>query len=321
MSLRAAAVALALTLPVGGNALAQRYPQKPLQLIVPFPAGGGSDILARAVAPKLGEQLGQPIVVENRGGAGGNIGSDAVAKAGADGHTILFGSNTLAINAGLYPKLSFDPVKDFAPVGMVAAATMVLVVNPGVPVKTVKELIDLAKASPDKVNFSTPGNGTPQHIAAELFNRMAGVRITHVIYRGTGPALTDLLSGQTQASVMTLAAAKPHIDSGKLKALGVASAKRSAVMPALPTIAEAGVPGYEAELWYALFVPAATDRAIVTRLNAELRKALTTPDVREKLAQQGFETIEGPPEKLAEVLKADLAKYGTLIREANIKAE
>jgi len=317
----AAAVATICVAMPAREAAAQRFPEKPVRMVVPFPPGGGSDILARAVAPKLSEHLGQPVVIENRGGAGGNIGSEAVAKATADGYTILFGSNTLAINAGLYPKLPFDPGKDFAPVGMVAMAPMVLVVHPLVAANSVKDLVALAKASPDKLNYSTPGNGTPHHLAAELFNRLAGVRITHVLYKGAGPALTDLLGGQTQVAVLTLAAAKPHIASGKLKAMGVASAKRSQVMPELPTIAEAGIAGYEAELWFALFAPAGTSREIVTRLNADLNKALAAPEVQERLSQQGFDIASGTPDRLGESLKADLAKYGRLIREAGIRAE
>jgi tripartite-type tricarboxylate transporter receptor subunit TctC len=314
-------LAVAAVWSVSLPAQAQRYPEKPVRLVVPFPPGGGSDILARAIAPKLAEFIGQPVVVENRAGAGGNIGAEAVAKAAPDGYTLLFGSNTLPINAGLYPKLPFDTAKDFAPVGMVASAAMVLVVHPAVSAGSVRELIALAKANPDKLNFSTPGNGTPHHLAAELFNRLAGTQITHVLYKGAGPALTDVVGGQTQVAVLTLAAAKPHIASGKLRALGVAPAKRSQVMPELPTIAEAGVAGYEADLWYALFAPAGTPREIVNLLNRELGKVLALQEVRERLGQQGFDLATSTPERLGEILNTDLAKYGKLIRESNIRAE
>jgi tripartite-type tricarboxylate transporter receptor subunit TctC len=312
---------LAMTVALSLPAQAQRYPEKPVRMVVPFPPGGGSDILARAVTPKLAEFIGQPIVVENRGGAGGNIGAEAVARAAPDGYTVLFGSNTLPINAGLYPKLPFDTAKDFAPIGMVASAPMVLVVHPSVKAGTVRELIALAKANPDKLNFSTPGNGTPHHLAAELFNRLAGTKITHILYKGGGPALTDLLAGQTQVAVLTLGAAKGHVASGKLKALGVAPAKRSQVMPELPTLAEAGVAGYEADLWYAVFGPAGTPGDVVTLLNRELGKVLALQEVRERLAQQGFDLAVSTPQRLGEILKGDLAKYGTLIRESNIRAE
>jgi tripartite-type tricarboxylate transporter receptor subunit TctC len=273
------------------------------------------------VTPALSGLIGQPIVVENRGGAGGNIGAEAVAKAAPDGYTVLFGSNTLAINAGLYPKLPFDTAKDLAPIGMVASAPMVLVAHPSVSAGSVRELIALAKARPDKLNFSTPGNGTPHHLAAELFNRMAGTKITHILYKGAGPALTDVVGGQTQVAVLTLAAAKPHIAAGKLRALGVAPAKRSQVMPELPTIAEAGLPGYEADLWYALFAPAGIRPEVVTLLNRELAKALAVAEVRERLGQQGFDLATSTPERLGEILRVDLEKYGKLIRESNIRAE
>lgn len=304
-----------------GDVAAQKYPDKPIRLIVPFATGGGSDTLARVVGPKLAELLGQPVIIDNKGGAGGNIGSEAVAKAPADGYTLLFGSNTLPINAGLYPKIPFDIVKDFAPIGMVASAPMVLVAHPSVAANSVKELVAFAKANPEKLNFSTAGNGTPHHLAAELFNQLAGVKITHIMYKGAGPALTDVLAGHTQVSVLTLAPVKAHIAAGKLKALAVAPAKRSSVVPELPTISEAGVAGYEADLWYALFAPAGTPREIVQRLNTELAKALASPDVRDRLAQQGYDVVTSTPEQLGDIMKADLSKYGRLIREANIRPE
>ena len=221
---------------------AQRYPDKPIRLIVPFAVGGGTDILAREIAPKLGEALGQPIVIDNRGGAGGNIGSDAVAKSPADGYTLLFGSNTLSINAALYKNLPFDPVKSFAPVGVVATAPLVLVTNAELPIRSVKDLIAEAKAKPGSLNWSAPGNGTPHHLASELFNKMTGANIVHIQYKGGGPAINDLLGRHTQASILTLSSVRSFITSGKLRPLGVATAKRSPLLPDVPTIAEAGVP-------------------------------------------------------------------------------
>ena len=304
-----------------GQAQAQSYPVKPIRFVIPFPPGGGTDILGRALAPKVSEGLGQQVVVENRGGAGGNIGSEHVAKAAPDGYTLLLGANTLAINATLYQKLGFDPIKDFASVTMLALGPMVLVAHPGVPAKNVRELIELAKRDASKLNFSSPGNGTPHHIAGELFNRMAGVSITHIPYKGGGPALADVLAGQTQLSMLTMGTVKPHIEAGKLVALGLASGRRSQVAPAIPTIAESGVPGYAAELWYGVFAPKGTPREIVQRLHAEFNKAIATPDVKERVLGQGFEIWTSRPDELEKILASDFAKYARVIREGNIRAE
>lgn len=304
-----------------GQVRAQSYPVKPIRFVIPFPPGGGTDILGRALAPKVSEGLGQQVVVENRGGAGGNIGSEHVAKAAPDGYTLLLGANTLAINATLYQKLGFDPIKDFASVTMLALGPMVLVAHPGVPAKDLRELIALAKRDASKLNFSSPGNGTPHHIAGELFNRMAGVSITHIPYKGGGPALADVLAGQTQLSFLTLGTVKPHIEAGKLVALGMASGRRSQVAPAIPTIAESGVPDYAAELWYGVFAPKGTPREIVQRLHAEFNKAIATPDVRERVLGQGFEIWTSTPDELEKILASDFDKYARVIREGNIRAE
>ncbi len=304
-----------------GQVQAQSYPVKPIRFVIPFPPGGGTDILGRALAPKVSEGLGQQVVVENRGGAGGNIGSEHVAKAAPDGYTLLLGANTLAINATLYQKLGFDPIKDFASVTMLALGPMVLVAHPGVPAKDLRELIALAKRDASKLNFSSPGNGTPHHIAGELFNRMAGVSITHIPYKGGGPALADVLAGQTQLSFLTLGTVKPHIEAGKLVALGMASGRRSQVAPAIPTIAESGVPDYAAELWYGVFAPKGTPREIVQRLHAEFNKAIATPDVRERVLGQGFEIWTSTPDELEKILASDFDKYARVIREGNIRAE
>ncbi len=314
-------VLVAAAVIVIGQVQAQSYPVKPIRFVIPFPPGGGTDILGRALAPKVSEGLGQQVVVENRGGAGGNIGSEHVAKAAPDGYTLLLGANTLAINATLYQKLGFDPIKDFASVTMLALGPMVLVAHPGVPAKDLRELIALAKRDASKLNFSSPGNGTPHHIAGELFNRMAGVSITHIPYKGGGPALADVLAGQTQLSFLTLGTVKPHIEAGKLVALGLASGRRSQVAPAIPTIAESGVPGYAAELWYGVFAPKGTPREIVQRLHAEFNKAIATPDVRERVLGQGFEIWTSTPDELEKILASDFDKYARVIREGNIRAE
>jgi tripartite-type tricarboxylate transporter receptor subunit TctC len=304
-----------------GPVQAQNYPTKPIRFVIPFPPGGGTDILGRALAPKVSEGLGQQMVVENRGGAGGNIGSEYVAKAAPDGYTVLLGANTLAINATLYAKLGFDPLKDFAAVTMLAVGPMVLVAHPSVPVKNVRELVALAKRDASKLNFSSPGNGTPHHIAGALFNRMAGVSITHIPYKGGGPALADVLAGQTQLSLLTMGTVKPHIEAGKLVPLGVASARRSQVAPDIPTIAESGVPGYAAELWYGVFAPKGTSQDVIRRLHAEFNKAIAASDVRERVLAQGFEIWTSTPEELDRTLANDFEKYARVIRDGNIRAE
>lgn len=300
---------------------AQKYPDRPVRLIVPFAPGGGTDILGRVIAPKLAEGLVQPVPVENRAGAGSNIGADVVAKAPADGYTLLLGSNTQAINASLYPKLPFDTIRDFAPVSLLAVAPMAFVAHPGVPVKTIGELIALAKRDPGKLNFASPGTGTPHHIAAELFMRMASVSVTQVPYKGAGPALTDVLAGQAQFTVQTLAAVRQHIGAGKVTALGMASGKRAQVAPDIPTVAESGLPGYEAELWFGILAPAATPAAVIDRLNAEIVRAMAAPEIRERLQAQGFELRTSTPAELAQLLKSDIDKYARVIRDGNIKVE
>ena len=300
---------------------AQSYPDKPIRLIVPFAVGGGTDILAREIAPGLGNALGQTVVVENRGGAGGNIGSDLVAKAAADGYTLLFGSNTLSINAALYGNLPFDPIRSFAPVGTVATAPLVLVVNPELPVSNIRELIALAKSRPGTLNWSAPGSGTPHHLASELFNKMADVKITHVQYKGGGPAITDLLGGHTQVAILTYASVRSYIASGKLRVLGVTTSTRSALLPEVPTIAEGGVPGYSVDLWYGIFAPAGTPAPILGSLNAALNKGLTNVEMQKRFMNQGYELRPGPAEALRALLAADLAQSAKVVKDANVKAE
>jgi len=316
--LLSAVAASALLATAAPSLAADAFPSKPVRLIVPFSAGGGTDILARDVAPRLADVLGQPVVVDNRGGAGGNIGSEAVARAEPDGYTILFGSNTLAINASLYQNLSFDPQKSFAPIGMVASAPLVLVTNAKLPIKSVQDLVAQARAKPGTLNWSAPGSGTPHHLASEIFNRMTGVDITHIQYKGGGPAINDLLGGHTQVSILTLASVKPFIQEGRLRALGVATPERTALMPDVPTIAQAGVPGYHVELWYGLFAPAGTPETAVAALNAALNKALADPALAQRFKDQGYEARQSSPAQLAQQLAQDMTQSAQTIKEAGI---
>lgn len=313
LALTAAAIAM--------PAFAQKYPEKPIRLVVPFAVGGGTDILARDLAPRLAEAIGQPVIVENKGGAGGNIGAEAVAKAAPDGYTILFGSNSLSINAGLYQKLPFDPVHSFAPVGMVATAPLVLVVHSESGLQTVRDLIVAAKASPGKLNWSAPGKGTPHHLASELFNRMTVSDIVHIQYKGGGPAINDLLGRQTQASIQTVASVRSFITAGRLRPLGVATSRRTPLLPSVPTIAEAGVPGYEVNLWYGLFAPAGTPPQAVLALNTALTKVLADSAIQAKFAGQGYELHPGTPAALATLLADDLTRSLKVINDANIKPD
>ncbi len=316
-----AAAPLLFALATMPQALAQTFPDKPVRLIVPFAAGGGTDILARDLAPRLSGALGQPVIIDNKGGAGGNIGSDLVAKSPADGYTLLFGSNTLSINASLYPNLPFDAVKSFAPVGIVATAPLVLVVHAESPVTNVRGLIADAKARPGKLNWSAPGTGTPHHLASELFNKMTGSDIVHVQYKGGGPAINDLLGRQTQASILTLSSVRSFIGAGRMRALGVASAQRTPLMPDVPTIAEAGVPGYEVNLWYGLFAPAGAPPRIVQTLNTALNKVLADKAVQAKFASAGYDLQSGTPAALGSLLAADLTRSAKVIADAHIKPE
>lgn len=319
-SARLSCVALLLTA-VALAAHSQTFPSKPVHLIVPFAAGGGTDILARNLAPKLGELLGQPVVIENRAGAGGNIGSEAVAKAAPDGYTILLGSNTLSINPSLYKGQAPDPIKSFAPIGIIATAPMVLVTGTDQPIQSVKELIAKSKAAQSGMNWATPGNGTPHHLAEELFNKLTGAKLTIVQYKGGGPAINDLLGRQTEVSVLTYSSVKGFIEAGKLRPLGVATAKRSSFLPEVPTIAEAGVPGYKADLWYGIFAPAGTQASVIRALNTAFNAALADKAVQQRFIEQGYESSAGTPEQLANLLQEDLTRSAKLIAETGIKAD
>ena len=298
------------------------YPTKPIRIVVPFPAGGTTDILARAAAQRLSETLGQPAVVDNRPGAGGNIGAELVAKAPPDGHTLLMGTvGTHAINASLYSKMPYDHVRDFAPIILVAGVPNVLVVHPSVPVGSVKELIAYAKANPGKLNFASSGSGTSIHLAGELFKTMAGVQMAHVPYKGSAPAVTDLLGGQVQLMFDNLPSALPHIKAGKLKALAVTSATRAAALPDVPTVAESGLAGFDATSWFGLLAPAGTPQPIIARLNSEVAKWLATAEAKEKMAGLGANTAGHSTDEFVRHIAAETTKWAKVVKESGAKVD
>ena len=301
--------------------LAQQYPSRPVRLVVPFPPGGPTDIVGRTIAQQLQERWGQPVVVENRPGAGAIIGMDAVAKAAPDGYTLLLGSNSLALNKSLYSKLPFELERDFAPVILITRIPNVLVVHPSVPVNTVAELVALARAKPGQLNFASVGTGTGPHLFAELFISQTGIQLVHVPYKGTAPAVNDLLAGQVQMLFDSLATALPNIRAGKLRALGVTSASRAQAARELPTLAEAGVSGYEATGWFAIAVTGGTPADIIARLNTDIGRALETSAVRDRLERLGGEVVGGTPEQFAAFIRSEMSKWDKVIRDAGIKAD
>src|SRR5512134_3125871 len=302
-------------------AAAQAYPSKPVRLVVTFAAGGGTDYVARAVAPALGEALGQPIVVENRAGANGAVGAEAVAKSPADGYTLVVGAAGTLVVAPHLQKLPFDTFRDFAPVSLLATSPFIVTVNPSVPAGSIRELIALAKAQCGKINFGSSGTGGAPHLATELFESMAGIDMVHVPYKGLGPAITDLIGGQIQVVFADVGLVTGHIKGGKLKGLAVSGGGRSSAVPELPTVAEAGVPGYSAGTWYGILAPAGTPPAVVSRLSDEVRKALASPSIRANLVAQGVEPAGNTPEAFTAFMREEHAKWGKVIREAGIKPE
>lgn len=303
-------------------AQAQAWPAKPVHVVVPFPPGGPADLLPRLIGPKLSEIWGQPVIVENKPGAGGNIGMDAVAKSAPDGYTLVIGPNgNLVVNPHLYAHLPYDVTRDFVPVTLVATFSNLLVVNPDVPAKTVSELIALAKARPGILTFGSPGTGSQPHVGGELMKLMAGIDIVHVPYNGTAPALKDLLGGQITFMFAQTSAALPQIQGGKLRALGVASPRRAIQLPDVPTIAESGLPGFEAVSWYALLAPAGTSKEVAAKIQADVARVLQAADIRDKLVAQGGEPVANTPEQLAALMKSESARYADLVKRANIKAE
>ncbi len=314
-----ALVLAGLAMPVAAQT---SYPTKLVKIVVPFPAGGTTDILARILAQRMTEAWKQPFVVENRPGAGGNIGTDVVAKSAPDGHTLVMGTvGTHAINPSLYTKMPYDHVKDFAPISLVATVPNLLVVNPNVPAKSVKELIALAKAKPGQLSFASSGNGTSLQLSGELFKTMAGVDILHVPYKGSSPAVADLIGGQVSMMFDNMPSALPHVKAGKLRPLAVTTARRSPSAPDIPTIAEAGLPGYEASSWFCLLAPAGTPKEIVTKLSTEVAKILRQPDVKERLFSLGAEPVGNTPEQFAAFIKAETVKWAEVVKKSGAKLD
>ncbi len=304
------------------GAYAQSYPTKPLRFVVPFAAGGGSDLVARTVAQKISEALGQSVIVDNRPGAAGTIGADLVAKSPPDGHTLLLGSNgPLAINPSLYAKLPYDAARDFAPVSLVTVMPFLLVTHPSLPVKSVKDLVALAKAKPGQLNYGSPGSGSTTHLANELLKSMTGMQITHIPYKGVAPAAIDLISGQLQMMSGDLSTLIPHVRSGKMRALAVTGTRRSSLLPDMPTVAESGVPGYAAHGWFGVLVPAAAPHAVIERLNAAIVKGLAANDARERLGALGGEVAASTPEQFGAFIATEAAKWSKLIKALGLKSE
>ena len=318
-----AAVFLPMTVALfAGTAIAQAYPAKPIRMIVPFPPGGGTDIAARTIANKLSEDVKWTFVVENKPGAGGNLGVEQAVKSPADGYTLVIGqTSNLAINPALYAKLPYDPLRDLSPVALIVSAPVVFVVAASSRYTSLGDLLAAAKTDPGGVTFASPGNGTVSHLAGELLQRAAGVRLTHVPYKGASQALTDTLGGQVQSFVSSVPSALSQIKAGRLRAIAVSSATRARELPEVPTIAEAGYKGFGASTWYGLLAPARTPAPVIARLNAEVNRVLKTPEVRERLAAEGGEALGGSPEQFASFLKAEHAKWGRVVKESGAKAE
>ncbi|HEY6865363.1 MAG TPA: tripartite tricarboxylate transporter substrate binding protein [Burkholderiales bacterium] len=320
MRARNAAVFLCAAL-AWGTALGQAWPSKPIHYLVPFPPAGATDITARIIADKITGPLGQPVIVENRPGAAGNVGSEVVAKSTPDGYTVLQCTVAQSISQTLYAKLNYDLEKDLAPVAMIALVPNVMEVNPSVPAKSVAEFIALAKSKPGKINFASSGSGTSIHMSAEMFMMLTGVKMVHVPYKGSGPALAGMLGGEVDVMFDNLTSSIAYIKSGKLRALAVTTATRYPELPDVPTMQEAGVAGYEATAWFGMLAPKGTPRSVVARLNAEVNKALAQPDVKEKLAQQGAMASPWTPEQFGEFIHNEIAKWGKVVKASGAKVE
>lgn len=300
---------------------AQSYPAKPVRLVLPYPPGGGTDIVARPLAQLISANMGQQMVVENRGGAGGNIGMDYVAKAAADGYTLVFAITAqLAVNPSLYPKLPYDLLRDYAPISLLGIAPYVLTVHPALPVKSVKELVALARAKPDDLRFGSGGNGSGAHLAGAMLNALANVKMVHVPYKGGGPAMVDLVAGQLQLSYLTYTSSNSFIRAGRLRALGVTTAKRSAALPDMPAIAES-IPGYDSAVWYGVLAPAGTPAEIIARLNREFLAALKNNELRQRLLTEAFEPIGTPPEELGAYMKSEIARWAKLVKATGTRID
>ena len=313
-------LAVIALLAIASTSVAQSYPAKPIRIVVPFPAGGIADLFGRVIGQKFTEAWGQPAVVDNRPGAGGNIGADLVAKSPPDGYTLVTGSiGTHAVNVSLFSKLPYDPIRDFAPVSPIMEAEGLLVVHPSVPVKTVKELIALARARPGQIAYASAGHGTASHLSGELFKSMAKVDMLHVPYKGNVPAITDLLTGQTSLLFATMPTVLPQVQAGRLKAVAVTSSSRSPAAPELPTIAEAALPGYSVTNWIGIFAPAGTPREVVARLNKEVDALLQLPEIRDAFARQGLTPVVDRPERLGELVEQEIARWNRVVASAGIR--
>jgi tripartite-type tricarboxylate transporter receptor subunit TctC len=305
-----------------GAGWAQGYPAKTVRVIVPYPPGGGTDTIARPLAQKLTESFGQQVIIDNRGGAGGNVGMELAARAAPDGYTLVIGLTAqLAVNPALYRKLPYDPVKDYEPITLIGAGAYLLVVHPSLPVKDVKELVALAKARPGQITYASSGNGSGGHLCMELFKTMTGTNFVHVPYKGGGPALVDTLAGQVQVLFTPPVSATQHVQSGRLRALAVSTVRRSSGMPDLPTIAESGVPGYDSGVWYGVLAPAGTPREIVMRVNGDVVKALQQPDFRTMLVANSIDPIGSSPEVLAQFIRIEMAKWAKVVRDADVRVD
>jgi len=311
-----------MTLACAANGLAQTYPAKPIRFYTPYPPGGTTDILARLIGAKLYESWGQPVIVDAKPGAGGNIGTDFVAKSPADGYTILMGaSGPLAINVSLFSKLPYDPVKDLAPVILTASVPLILVTHPSLPAKNVKEFIALMKARPGQFNYASAGPGSPQHLTAEMFKFMAKVDMAHIPYKGSGPAIVDLVGGQIPFAFESMIPVLPHVKAGKLRALAVTSAKSSPVLPEIPTVAESGVPGFESIAWYGVVAPAGMPRDIIAKLNAEMARILNLPDIKQRLIEMGSPPVAGTPDQFGALIKSEIVKWGKVVKQAHVSLD
>lgn len=307
---------------MAGAAWAQAFPSKPVRMIVPYPPGGGADTLGRPLAQKMSEGLGQQVIVDNRGGAGGSIGMDLAAKSPPDGYTtVLALTAQLAINPALYRKLPYDPVRDFEPITLLGSGPYLLVVHPSLPVKSVKELIALARAKPGQLSYASSGNGSGGHLAAELLKNMAKIDMLHVPYKGGGAAMADLFAGQVQVLFAPPASSAQHVQSGRLRALGITATKRRDALPDVPTIAEAGVPGYESSVWYAILAPRGTPRELVTRLNGEIVRAVKSPDYHKLLVSKAIDPVAGTPDELAGFIKSEIAKWAQVVKDAKVHVD
>jgi tripartite-type tricarboxylate transporter receptor subunit TctC len=319
VALRAACAALLAAAAAG--TLAQGYPGKPVRVVVPSSAGGGTDIVARIIAPRLSERLGQQIVIDNRPGAGTMIGIEVAAKSPPDGYTLLVAPSTLALNPAVYKKVPYDALRDFAPITQIVGSTSIIVVHPSIPVKTVKELIAFARARPGQMNYASAGSGTYPHMTMELFNSTAGVKMVHIPYKGTAPAMIDMLAGHISVMAATVLTGMPQIRAGRLRPLGITSLARSAAAPEIPTVAESGLPGFESVQWYGALVPAQTPKEIVARLHGEMTRVLQMPEVRERFLADGTDPVGNTPDEFGRYIRDETVKWAKVAREAGIKQE